>query len=133
VGADCPGDDPPEDAPQFGDDASLDYVTTPSGLMTFDRVIGEGAAVHGDSTVLVHYSGFLEDGCSFDFTFGGEPRSFPLSAVLPGFAEGLEGMRVGGERRLRVPPDLGYGGRDLGSIPPGSTLVFEVVLVAIDP
>jgi FKBP-type peptidyl-prolyl cis-trans isomerase len=85
-------------------------------------------------TVAVQYSGTLySDGTLFDSSWSrGEPVSFPLDRVVPGFAQGIEGMQVGGRRVIVIPPDLGYGAETKGPIPGGSTLVFVVDLVGIE-
>jgi FKBP-type peptidyl-prolyl cis-trans isomerase FkpA len=90
-------------------------------------------AARGD-TVAVRYTGWLADGKRFDSSAGGEPFEFQLGAreVIAGWEQGIAGMRVGGKRRLVVPPELGYGSRGFpGVIPPQATLVFEVELVAL--
>jgi peptidylprolyl isomerase len=112
------------------------YVTTPTGLQVADFVVGEGEMPKEGSTVIVEYSGFLTDGTLFDSSLKRPaPFLFPLGQgrVIKGWDEGIASMRVGGERQLLVPPDLGYGSRDKGKIPPGSTLVFDVKLVGIEP
>ncbi|WP_312859157.1 FKBP-type peptidyl-prolyl cis-trans isomerase [Pseudonocardia xinjiangensis] len=101
--------------------------------MTQDIVIGTGKKAVPTDTVDVQYSGTLySDGSLFDSSWQrGEPASFPLDGVVPGFAQGIEGMQVGGRRVIVIPPDLGYGNRANGPIPAGSTLVFVVDLVGI--
>ena len=111
-------------------------VTTPSGLVYEDLAVGSGAGARAGSDVLVHYTGWLTNGTKFDSSHGrGEPFGFPLGQgqVISGWDEGVEGMRVGGKRKLTIPPALGYGAYGAGGvIPPNATLVFEVELVAID-
>jgi FKBP-type peptidyl-prolyl cis-trans isomerase FkpA len=111
-------------------------VTTPSGLIYDELVAGSGAAARAGSDVLVHYTGWLTDGTKFDSSVDrGEPFGFPLGQgqVIAGWDEGVEGMRVGGKRKLTIPPSLGYGAYGAGGvIPPNATLVFEVELLAID-
>jgi peptidylprolyl isomerase len=129
----------PADAPQFGDNASFAYQEREIGaanktvkLKTFDHVTGTGPAPAADSVVRVQYTGWLEANCIFDHTRGGEPAEFPLSAVIRGWQEGISTMKVGGKRRLEIPPELAYG--PLGAapvIPPSATLFFEVELVGI--
>jgi peptidylprolyl isomerase len=106
----------------------------PSKLVTQDIVVGSGPAATVADTVDVQYTGTLySDGTVFDSSWSrGEPATFPLSGVVPGFAQGIEGMQVGGRRVLVIPPDLGYGNRASGPIPGGSTLVFVVDLVGIN-
>jgi peptidylprolyl isomerase len=106
----------------------------PTGLVTRDVVPGTGPSATLDDTVAVRYTGTLySDGTLFDSSWarGDDPVSFPLDQVVPGFAQGIEGMQVGGRRVIVIPPELGYGASDNGPIPGGSTLVFVVDLVAI--
>jgi peptidylprolyl isomerase len=105
----------------------------PAGLVTQDIVVGTGPAAAAADTVDVQYSGTLySDGTLFDSSWSsGAPATFPLNAVVPGFAQGIEGMQVGGRRVIVIPPDLGYGAQTRGPIPGGSTLVFVVDLVGI--
>jgi FKBP-type peptidyl-prolyl cis-trans isomerase len=99
-------------------------------------VAGEGAAAAVGQHVTVHYTGWLTDGTKFDSSKDrGDPFDFPLGRhqVIAGWDEGVLGMRVGGVRKLTIPPDLGYGARGAGGvIPPNATLVFEVELLGID-
>jgi len=82
--------------------------------------------------VRVHYTGTLIDGTKFDSSVDrGEPAEFPLNAVIPGWTEGLQLMDEGSKYILYIPYDLGYGEQPVGSIPPGSTLIFEVELLQI--
>ena len=109
---------------------------TESGLRYQDLVVGDGPAARGaGQTVIVHYSGWLEDGTRFDSSrYRNEPFSFPLDVgfVIPGWDQGVKGMQVGGRRRLIIPPELGYGARGAGGlIPPDATLVFEIELLEI--
>lgn len=102
---------------------------TADGLYYRDITVGAGAAVTKDTTVHVNYSGYLTDGTLFD---SGTGTSFATAAVVPGFREGIMGMRVGGRRQLVIPSALGYG--EAGSppnIPRQATLVFTVELVSI--
>ena len=96
---------------------------------------GEGEKAEPGDVVSVHYTGWLEDGTQFDSSLErGEPIEFPLGAgmVIPGWEQGLAGMKVGEKRRLRIPPELAYGDSGAGGvIPPGATLVFEVELVGV--
>jgi peptidylprolyl isomerase len=105
----------------------------PAELVTQDVVVGSGPAATAADTVAVQYSGTLyADGTLFDSSWSrGQPATFPLNQVVPGFAQGIEGMQVGGRRVIVIPPDLGYGAETRDPIPGGSTLVFVVDLVAI--
>ncbi|MFN2309048.1 MAG: FKBP-type peptidyl-prolyl cis-trans isomerase [Gammaproteobacteria bacterium] len=110
--------------------------TTASGLRYQDLETGTGAEATGrGQTVIVHYTGWLEDGTQFDSSVDrNDPFSFPLDCgyVIKGWDEGVKGMRVGGARRLTVPPELGYGAHGAGGIiPPNATLIFEVRLLEI--
>jgi FKBP-type peptidyl-prolyl cis-trans isomerase len=110
-------------------------TTTASGLQYWDIVVGTGATATPGSMVRVHYSGFLTTGQKFDSSRDrGEPFSFPLGQgqVIKGWDEGVAGMKVGGQRQLRIPPQLGYGAEGAGgAIPPNATLIFDVELLAV--
>lgn len=101
-----------------------------------DLVVGQGPAAKSGDTVTVYYVGTLTDGKEFDSSRRrGQPFGFPLGAgrVIRGWDAGVAGMRVGGKRKLTIPPDEGYGARGTpgGPIPPNATLVFEVELLEI--
>ena len=102
-------------------------------LLVQDEVVGTGEEAAIGSVVAVHYTGMFQDGTVFDSSAGGEPFQFVLGAgqVIPGWDQGLLGMKVGGKRLLVIPPDLAYGSQGYGPIPPNSTLTFEVELVEI--
>jgi peptidylprolyl isomerase len=108
-------------------------VTTESGLQYIDLVEGTGAAPEKGQTVSVHYTGTLQDGTKFDSSRDrGQPFEFPLGAgrVIKGWDEGIASMKIGGQRQLIIPPDLGYGSRGAGGvIPPNATLLFDVELL----
>lgn len=108
-------------------------TTTPSGLQYIDVKKGEGREAHAGETATVHYTGWLTNGTKFDSSKDhGEPFAFRLGAgqVIKGWDEGVEGMHIGGIRKLTIPPQLGYGARGAGGvIPPNATLVFEVELL----
>ena len=109
-------------------------MMTDSGLKFEDTTVGDGAVASKGQTVTVHYTGWLENGTKFDSSKDrDEPFEFKLGAgqVIRGWDEGVAGMKVGGVRRLTIPPQLGYGDRGAGGvIPPKATLIFEVELLA---
>jgi len=100
-----------------------------------DEVVeGKGTEAVRGKTVEVHYTGWLADGTKFDSSVGGAPLSFRLGAgeVIEGWDRGVAGMRVGGKRKLTLPPELGYGKRGAPpQIPPNATLVFDIELLAV--
>lgn len=112
-----------------------DYLTTDSGLQYYDIVVGEGDTPQVGQTVVVHYSGWLEDGTKFDSSVDrGQPFEFVLGTggVIAGWDEGVATMQVGGKRQLRVPASLAYGEVGAGGvIPPNATLIFDVELLEI--
>ena len=110
-------------------------TTTASGLQYWDIVVGTGAPAVVGKGVQVHYSGFLTTGQKFDSSRDrGEPFVFQLGAgeVIRGWDEGVAGMKVGGQRQLRIPPGLAYGSSGAGgTIPPNATLIFDVELLDV--
>ena len=110
-------------------------MTTDSGLKYEDLIEGDGAVAAAGQQVSVHYSGWLTDGTKFDPSVDrNQPFSFSLGRgmVIRGWDEGVAGMKVGGKRRLTIPPQLGYGAQGAGGvIPPNATLVFEVELLGV--
>lgn len=105
-----------------------------SKLQIVDSVVGTGAEAVQGKIVSVHYTGKLENGTVFDSSVSrGIPFEFPLGAgtVIEGWELGIAGMKVGGKRTLTIPPELGYGNRDMGAIPPNSTLTFDVELLGV--
>lgn len=114
---------------------NVGVITTASGLQYEDLVTGSGQAAKAGDTVSVHYTGWLTDGTEFDSSVGrGQPFEFRLGTggVIKGWDEGVEGMLVGGKRRLTIPSELAYGNQSVGGvIPANSTLIFEVELLGI--
>jgi peptidylprolyl isomerase len=121
-----------ERAKKTGDAAA---VTTASGLQYVDQKVGEGASPQTGQKVTVHYTGWLTDGTKFDSSVDrGQPFVFTIGRgqVIKGWDEGVSTMKVGGMRKLTIPPTLGYGARGAGGvIPPNATLVFEVELLGV--
>jgi FKBP-type peptidyl-prolyl cis-trans isomerase FkpA len=105
----------------------LEVIETDSGLIIEILREGEGEVVRPGDTIIVHYHGTLDSGRVFDSSYErGEPARLGLFGVIRGWQEGIPGMRVGGKRRLIIPPELGYGRRGTGNIPPNSLLIFEI-------
>ena len=103
-------------------------------LVSQDLVVGTGATAATGDTVTVNYVGTLANGTKFDSSYDrGQPFTFRLGAgqVIAGWDQGVVGMRVGGKRRLTIPPSLGYGSQANGPIPANSTLIFEIELLSI--
>lgn len=111
-----------------------DFEKTSSGLYVQDIEPGQGPVARRTSRVWIRYVGWLADGTVFDGNVGGEPYHLRLGGneVIRGWNEGIVGMRRGAVRRLVVPPDLAYGSRGRGDVPPGATLVFYLELVDVD-
>ena len=110
-------------------------VTTESGLKYRDVAVGNGREAALGDTATVHYTGWLIDGKKFDSSVDRkEPFSFRVGAgqVIKGWDEGVAGMKIGGKRKLTIPPQLGYGSRGAGGvIPPNATLIFDVELLGL--
>ncbi len=109
-----------------------------NGLIIENMEIGDGTEAQDYNKVVVNYTGKLEDGSIFDSSLnpGREPFTFTLGvgSVIKGWDIGVKGMKVGGRRRITVPPELGYGDKGAGSvIPPGATLIFDVDLLEVEP
>jgi FKBP-type peptidyl-prolyl cis-trans isomerase FkpA len=113
----------------------MSSIKTPSGLVIEDLVVGSGDTASAGQKVSVHYTGWLQDGSKFDSSKDrGQAFIFSLGRgeVIRGWDEGVNGMKVGGKRKLTIPADLGYGTRGAGGvIPPNATLLFEVELLAV--
>jgi FKBP-type peptidyl-prolyl cis-trans isomerase len=117
-----------------GGDNTVDAKTT-SELKIKDIEVGKGSEAVSGKTVSVHYTGWLTNGTKFDSSKDrGQPFSFKLGAgqVIKGWDQGVAGMKVGGKRELTIPPTMGYGDRNVGPIPAGSTLKFEVELLGVN-
>jgi len=108
-------------------------VTKETGLRYEDKVVGTGKAAAQGSRCFVHYTGWLTDGTVFDTSKKrGKPFDFSLGwGVITGWSQGVAGMKVGGVRRLVIPPELGYGKEGNGNVPPNATLVFDIELLDV--
>ena len=115
---------------------SKEKQTMSNGLVIEDLKIGDGQEVEKFNIVTVNYTGLLENGTKFDSSLnpGRTPFRFTVGGgqVIKGWDEGLIGMKIGGKRKLTIPPELGYGSRDNGPIPANSTLIFEIDLLTIE-
>jgi len=113
-------------------------ITTPSGLQITDTKVGTGASPKPGQTCVMHYTGWLYQngakGAKFDSSVDrGQPFEFAIGTrrVIAGWDEGVASMKVGGKRTLIIPPELAYGARGIGAIPPNATLIFDVELLGI--
>ena len=132
VSCDNPGY--PDSAPQYDDVTDDQYTEGTTGLKIFDTKVGDGATPSQNDTVDIHYAGWLvADGCVFDSSYArGESVSFPVDGVIPGFRDAILGMKVGGQRRVYIPAEQGYGAAGAaGAIPPNADLVFDIVLEGV--
>ena len=124
-----------EEKKMNSNEAAGQVVTTESGLQYLDLVVGTGRQAKRGDTATVHYIGWLADGKKFDSSVDRkEPFSFRVGAgqVIKGWDEGVGTMKVGGKRKLTIPPQLGYGTRGAGHIiPPNATLTFDVELLEL--
>jgi len=123
----------PAPAPEKGTAGKDGWMTLKSGLKYKDKKVGTGLEVRSGTRVTVQYKGWLDDGTVFDTSRkeGREPFSFTVDndSVIQGWHQGLKGMKVGGIRELNIPPALGYGSDEMGTIPANSTLHFEIELL----
>lgn len=119
-------------APELGVDVAA-MERSPSGLYTLDLEAGRGAVAQRGSLVSINYATWLADGTLVDTSVGGDPFVLRLGGreVIPGWNEGIRGMRVGGRRRLVVRPGLAYGSGGSARVPGGATLVFELELLDV--
>ena len=109
-------------------------ITTKSGLKYIEVKVGKGVAAKSGDKVFVHYTGYLTNGTKFDSSIGKSPLDFVIdnSNIIPGWQEGLKGMKVGGKRKLTIPPALAYGKSGFPPvIPPDATIIFDVELMSI--
>ena len=133
----APAQDKKEEKPMLPNLDAKEWKKEKSGLEIWDVKVGKGEAVKPGATVTIHYTGWLTDdkATKFDSSVDrGKPFSFQLGAgmVIKGWDEGVAGMKVGGKRKLMIPPELGYGARGAGgAIPPNAELIFEVELLKI--
>ncbi|MGL4835366.1 MAG: FKBP-type peptidyl-prolyl cis-trans isomerase, partial [Shewanella sp.] len=124
-----------EDGKKFLEEnkAKPGVVTTESGLQYEVLTAGSGDKPSAEDTVEVDYVGTLIDGTEFDSSYKrGQTAKFPLNRVIPGWTEGVQLMPVGAKYKFVIPANLAYGDRDTGTIPPNSTLIFEVELKSVE-
>ena len=114
--------------------AMANIITTADGLQIQDLTVGTGAEAKSGDTITVNYLGTLTNGTKFDSSYDRHQpftTQIGVGQVIKGWDEGMVGMKVGGKRKLIIPASLGYGSQDMGSIPPNSTLIFEVELLSV--
>jgi len=136
VASACSDSTGPKDITELDFDPSLgvdlsQMTETPSGLYYQDLVVGTGAEAQPGDSVTVHYTLWLHDGTLMQTSVGADPIRFSLDEVIAGWSEGVPGMRVGGKRKLVIPPELGYGKKRRYDIPGNSTLVFDIDLLGV--
>lgn len=124
---------PQKSSPQTATVTPTETSSPSAQLKIEDENVGTGTTAQTGDTVTVNYTGTLTNGKEFDSTKGKKPFSFTLGAgqVIKGWDQGIVGMKVGGKRKLTIPPDLGYGSQAVGSIPSNSTLIFDVELLDV--
>lgn len=119
---------------QWGSSLQIDLTAMTklaSGVYIQDKTVGTGDAVSGSPTIRFFYTVFLASGAQVESNVGGTAAEYALASLIPGWNSGLQGMKVGGKRRLLVPSSLAYGSEGAGAIPPNANLVFDVDLVLI--
>ena len=123
------------DAQTAATDQQATASSTPDQVQGQEVKVGTGAEAKPGMQVSVEYTGKLADGTVFDTNVGKEPLVFTLGAqgIIPGFQVGINGMKVGGQRLIAIPPSLGYGAQQVGTIPSNSTLIFDVKLLKVEP
>lgn len=116
-------------------DVETDTMDQTTKLEITDIAVGTGTVAAAGDTVSVHYTGAFTDGRKFDSSYDvGQPLQFQIGSgmLIPGFDQGVVGMKTGGKRRLVIPPDLAYGPQGFGPIPPNATLIFEIELLDVN-
>ncbi len=124
----------PLEEQEWGSSLNIDLASMTklsSGVYIKDIVVGTGATVTGNPTIRFFYTGFLASGFQFESNVGGAELQYALGELIVGFNSGLQGMKVGGKRRLVIPSALAYGQGSQGNIPPNANLVFDIELVGI--
>lgn len=129
----CRSDEADPSAEQISDEpiaeATPTFCEDEGELIIVEEQLGEGVEAAPENTVMINYEGRFENGEVFD---SGESVQYPLSQFVPGFRDGIVGMKVGGRRQLTIPPMMGYGPDGGGPIPPCATLIFDVELLDIE-
>jgi FKBP-type peptidyl-prolyl cis-trans isomerase len=124
---------PPPNTPETNTAPAAQTTVNEPKIESTDLVLGTGAEAVSGKDITVHYTGTLKDGTKFDSSVGRDPFNFKLGAglVIKGWDLGVVGMKVGGKRKLVIPPELAYGERAVGPIPANSTLTFEIELLSV--